>query len=127
LRIYLPAKLRVIVSNENLDELLVLINDSNYIDLNKLGSYIESMKYYYKVSGYVDEKDKEVLESLLDIEPEDTLLEWSDTVANQEEMGEDSGTENIFMDVDYDEYFSDHTENTEIENEAQDGKTVKDN
>ena len=81
----LPSKLRLIVNNDNLDELVSLLNNSCYVELDKLGSYIESMKFYYKVTGYIEESERDKITSLLDIEPEEELLNWSDTIANESE------------------------------------------
>lgn len=86
-----PAKVQLVVSLENLDEFMEIISNKTYIELNNVGNFIESMKCYHRVSGYVLEEDKEKVEKYLNTEPEETLLEYSDTIHTQEELSEYDG------------------------------------
>lgn len=78
-----PSKLRLMVNNENIDEFLSIINTNAYIELDKYGKYIDFMRCYYKVSGYVSEDDMDKVCICMDTEPEESLLEWSDSVAEE--------------------------------------------
>lgn len=81
-----PAKVQLIVSLDNLDEFMEQISSKAYIQLDLVGNYIESMKCFYKVEGYVDKESKEIVEGYLRNEPEESLLDWSDTINKKDDI-----------------------------------------
>lgn len=77
---YCPSKLRIMASNEDIDDFLSILNNNTYIELDKYGKYIDFMECYYKISGYVSDNDLEKISNILNREPEESLLDWSDSV-----------------------------------------------
>lgn len=85
-----PSMMRVSVLNENFESFVSQLNSSNSLfDLDKLGNCIESVKFYNYVSGYVEDSRFESLKQSLSISVEESLLEWSDTLANKTESNDD--------------------------------------
>lgn len=84
----LPSKIRLMVNNDKIDNLIEVINSSNYIDLDNYGSYIDSIKFYYSITGYVSEDDVSSVLPYFNIEPDESLLDWSDTVNDSNNFGD---------------------------------------
>lgn len=84
----LPSKIRLMVNNDKIDELIEIINSNHYIDLDKYGSYIDSIKFYYSLTGYVSEDDVSNVLPYFNIDPDESLLDWSDTVDDRNNFGD---------------------------------------
>ena len=65
----IPAKIQLIVNLDNLDMFMEEISSKTYIQLDSLGNYME------KVEGYLQHG------------PEESLLDWSDTINKKEDIG----------------------------------------
>ena len=83
----IPAKIQLIVNLDNLDMFMEEISSKTYIQLDSLGNYIESMKCFYKIEGYVEKAKREKVEGYLQHGPEESLLDWSDTINKKEDIG----------------------------------------